>query len=94
VKFAKIQIMRTPVASWQQDTSAAVQNEWWGSYIGFVGGIEYLWSLGILKLKKSNIILKRVVKTRGKHLDLVELLWTRYWNFGFHEMLRISLEEE
>ena len=45
VIFTTLLSMRTPVASWQKDTSAAVQmNDW--AFWCFVGGIECLWFLG------------------------------------------------
>jgi hypothetical protein len=32
VELSQLQIIRTPVASWQQDTSSAAQNELRGDY--------------------------------------------------------------
>jgi len=86
-----LQIVRKPVAIWQQDTAAAVANEWRGAY-GFcwLNVSEPSDELG----PQSSVVLKLVLNTRGKHLDLIELLWTGQWNFGFRNMLRISLKED
>jgi hypothetical protein len=86
-----LQNIRTPVASWQQDTSAALQNEWRGAYWFLVERLNVCDPLDELGAETS-VILKQVVNTQVYHQDLVELIATRQWSFGFLKMLEFHYQ--